>query len=900
MFEQNEKLSAKAKVKRYLLSEEEKNHYVEIVSEKTHWDKDKTVLNMDEAESDFGTDYRQYVAYRFYRLKCRERNEFYTPRYSCAFNEFHKADENTVNELIDRESFYKKYSKYIKRKWALTKEISFDSFRELFDGATKVVYKSQYQDESSDVLIFSLENEADFLNVYKKICELPGGIVEEYLEQKKEMMDLYPNSVNTIKFAALMTDKTNLGISTEKAHIIYSALTIGSDGSVTDSIYKGGLAVGVDIKEGRTKTGGANIEGEFFKTHPDSSIMIKDFIIPFFDKALEIVLSAAEEVRGFYEWSIAVTEDGPELIGINAYPGPELLQLPYVSPARGKRARMNKYFDASMLPEMPYGNKISKISRKGIEYYWKKPEHADGYIIYRGYEKQGIYEEIAQINNRAVGNYTDSDFDKKHDEVFYRMRSYIEDEKGKMLVSPMTDPQRAIKRQELEISHKKLFMYSGTNRKLQVFYGWGNITKTKWSSSNESIATVDEKGNVFAVSTGMCDIICESRVLKKNIKCTVVVNREAPEPLGEVTSRYEFSKSEGCYVQKKSKLFKKAVIMMAGDMMCGKLQSDTQWTPEEGWNYNDSFEYVRRVTADSDFAVGNLETLLASGWPYMSDETYINNKNNCNSPSRYLDAVKYGGMDAVVMSNNHNCDGGTRALVQTIDQVDKYQLMRTGVFKNSTEKRYFIAKINGIKVGFLSYNSTKTGYNGKDSKWSRDEKDTMLNSFTEEKIIRDVGDIKKAGADYVIVYMHWGNKNFKKHTSTQTKEAQQAADAGADYIVGSNPHVLQSFDILTSSDGRKVPCAYSVGNFQSIMNQVEGNRDSVILKIVLKKRWGGNVILEENSFIPFYTYSEIEGCRWAPVPLVMKYDFGIKRINRKEYRDRIYKAMGNKIKSIGE
>ena len=67
--------------------------------------------------------------------------------------------------------------------------------------------------------------------------------------------------------------------------------------------------------------------------------------------------------------------------------------------------------------------------------------------------------------------------------------------------------------------------------------------------------------------------------------------------------------------------------------------------------------------------MGNLETLLAPGWPYMLDEAYIDNKNNCNASSRYLDAVRYGGFDAVAMANNHNCDGGKTALLETIRQV---------------------------------------------------------------------------------------------------------------------------------------------------------------------------------------------------------------------------------------
>ncbi|MBO5994039.1 MAG: CapA family protein, partial [Firmicutes bacterium] len=579
--------------------------------------------------------------------------------------------------------------------------------------------------------------------------------------QQEEMAAIYPGSLNTLKLGTLRTDKKVLGFETGRVHFIYAGLGMGRSGSWTDDLQAGGLTATVGVNGGKVMTDGISFEGESFEDHPDTNKIIKGFEVPFYKEAKDLVMEMARTRLGFYEWSIAITETGPKLMGVDVFPMADRVQLPYAPQAKGMRKNMDKYYDVSLRPEMPYGTRVTKISKEGIEFYWKKPEHAKGYVVYRSYDPENGFQEIARINSRAVGEYTDADYDRDREKIYYQVRSFIKDDEGGFIYSPVTDPKEAAKKIDLEISHENLYLYSGSSRKLQVYFEWSEPKEVEWSADAPEVASVDSEGVVTAHKTGVSNITCFSHESGTSVTCQVTVNRQAPEPLGEITSRYEYSEGEGCYVQAEPKQEGTAVIMMVGDMMCGKTQSDAQWDPEVGWNYNDSYEYVRRVTKDSDLAVGNLETLLAAGWPYMSDEAYIDNKNNCNSPSRYLDAVKYGGIDAVVMSNNHNCDGGTRALTETIEQVDRYNFIRTGVYKDASEKRFFIAKVNGIKVGFLSYNSSKTGFNFKDADWTKEEKNTMLNVFTEEKIKKDVKDLREAGAEYIIVYMHWGIKNFK-------------------------------------------------------------------------------------------------------------------------------------------
>ncbi len=521
------------------------------------------------------------------------------------------------------------------------------------------------------------------------------------------------------------------------------------------------------------------------------------------------------------------------------------------------------------LPECPYMPKISSISKAGIEYYWKKPEVAEGYEIFRSYSINGPFEMIRRLEKRNYGTCLDSSFDHDRRTVYYTVRSYVFDAEGNRVYSKMLEPTPAQYLTELSLERKVTYMYSGISRKLRASYGWGEPADAEWSSDDESVAAVDPDGTIRALSSGSCTLTCRCPEIGQSAVSRVVVDRRALEPLAEPEPRYHFDGQDGCWKQNSpaAEHAGEAVIVMAGDMMCGSRQMTDQATEDGDWNFNESYDFIRLINAKADFAIGNLETLQASGWPYMTEEGYINNTNNCNAPSRYLDAVCHGLFDALAMSNNHNCDGGPKALLETIGQVDRYRLARTGVFADLSEPRFLIADINGIKVGFLAYLTPTTGYNGKDRSWSEEDKTVLINTFTADKAVRDIAACRAAGAEYVIVYMHWGQKNFRVPTPQQLQEAQLVADAGADYIVGSNPHLVQRFETLTAADGRSVPCCYSVGNFHSVMSQVPGNRDSALLRVCLKRNAEGKVELKENSYIATHTCKIFLGRKWVILPL---------------------------------
>ena len=78
--------------------------------------------------------------------------------------------------------------------------------------------------------------------------------------------------------------------------------------------------------------------------------------------------------------------------------------------------------------------------------------------------------------------------------------------------------------------------------------------------------------------------------------------------------------------------------------------------------------------------------------------------------------------------------------------------------------------------------------------------------------------------DYLVVYVHWGTEYSTQLEQAQTDLATLFAEAGADLIVGSHPHILQG-----AGWRGDVPVLYSLGNFWFNMETV----DTALLTVTL-------------------------------------------------------------------
>lgn len=309
-------------------------------------------------------------------------------------------------------------------------------------------------------------------------------------------------------------------------------------------------------------------------------------------------------------------------------------------------------------------------------------------------------------------------------------------------------------------------------------------------------------------------------------------------------------------------------LMFTGDLMCQPSQQTAAFNGK-AYNFKPTFKYVKNIFDNADFVVGNLETLISKSLPLTKDMNRLQSKPFLNGPEAYLDALQYAGFDAFIMANNHGCDGGELGITETLDALDERGIPHTGIFRDRSEKRYFILEQNDIKIGILSY---ATYFNKKEKFLPADKREDMINRTTQAKINADVKALREEGADYIVAYNHCGTEYSQEPASRQESYGVMFASAGVDYIIGSHPHVLQPFDLIRYNN-LKVPYIYSMGNFASSMIDPI-TKETIILSITLKKTETGEVSLAEQEYYPCYMLDEYEGEPFVLMPEDERYNDG--------------------------
>lgn len=301
-------------------------------------------------------------------------------------------------------------------------------------------------------------------------------------------------------------------------------------------------------------------------------------------------------------------------------------------------------------------------------------------------------------------------------------------------------------------------------------------------------------------------------------------------------------------------------LMFTGDLMCQPSQQTAAFNGK-AYNFKPTFKYVKNIFDNADFVVGNLETLISKSLPLTKDMNRLQSKPFLNGPEAYLDALQYAGFDAFIMANNHGCDGGELGITETLDALDERGIPHTGIFRDRSEKRYFILEQNDIKIGILSY---ATYFNKKEKFLPADKREDMINRITQAKVNADVKALREEGADYIVAYNHCGTEYSQEPASRQESYGVMFAIAGVDYIIGSHPHVLQPFDLIRYNN-LKVPYIYSMGNFASSMIDPK-TKETIILSITLKKTETGEVVLAEQDYYPCYILDEYDGNSFVLMP----------------------------------
>lgn len=193
------------------------------------------------------------------------------------------------------------------------------------------------------------------------------------------------------------------------------------------------------------------------------------------------------------------------------------------------------------------------------------------------------------------------------------------------------------------------------------------------------------------------------------------------------------------------------------------------------------FEKVSSVLQSADILLINLESPIFSSCIWSETRFYL----LCGSV-RFIEGLKYAGVDVVNVSNNHIIDYGVLKAREEIKALRDSQLLVSGIDSNA------IKIVKGVKIGFLGFNDIK--YNNIPQAREKGSYEIIYQADDTKKITRLINDMKKK-TDLVVVSFHWGTEYTHQVTERQKFLGHLAIDSGADLVVGNHPHWIQPIEL---------------------------------------------------------------------------------------------------------
>ena len=238
-------------------------------------------------------------------------------------------------------------------------------------------------------------------------------------------------------------------------------------------------------------------------------------------------------------------------------------------------------------------------------------------------------------------------------------------------------------------------------------------------------------------------------------------------------------------------------IRCVGDIMGHLSQLIANYDEETGvYDFSGDYAYVKEYIREADLALCNVETTFLGdgdykGYPYF------------NSPDQLAFDIADAGFDVALFSNNHILHTRMAGLERSLDVLPEAGMDTVGARKEG-ESRTLLVPVSGVNVGIVAYTYETGLYQGRrtlNGSIMPEGAEEYINSFRYyalqedmQSIASDIQDVRNAGADVVVAYFHWGEEYQRTASSVQKEIAQSAAEAGADIIFASHPHVLQEID----------------------------------------------------------------------------------------------------------
>ncbi|MET7776568.1 MULTISPECIES: CapA family protein [Streptomyces] len=207
-----------------------------------------------------------------------------------------------------------------------------------------------------------------------------------------------------------------------------------------------------------------------------------------------------------------------------------------------------------------------------------------------------------------------------------------------------------------------------------------------------------------------------------------------------------------------------------------------------GYDFLPMFEGVKPLVAGADLAICHMETVYGPDGDRTGNPAF-------KIPPQVADGLAATGYDACSTASNHSLDDGAAGVRRTLDALDLAGVRHAGSARTEHEAYVpTLLRAGNAMVAHLAYTYGTDGFPMPQGQpWS-------VNLIDRDRILADARAARKAGADVVVVSLHWGTEWQEQPNTQQTTLSRELTASRTDgrpdidLILGTHARVPQAYE----------------------------------------------------------------------------------------------------------